>query len=129
MNTLTRNIAVHYTCPEIESQNWEIRALSQDAVSIFGRVRLRRLLECTSIGVVFHLHTSDEQRRQGIASAMLDKLESHAVAHDISLLIATVKIDNMASPGLFDKRNYARLLTWRNPVTGSDLILFAKTLK
>lgn len=122
------NLTTIYRPQEIGAETWEVRAMSPDASEVIGRVRLRRLYECSCIGVMFNLATSEAYRRQGIGKALLARLDAEALKHSMSLLIATVRTDNTASRSLLLQSGYVEQTCWHNPISGADLLLYVRRL-
>lgn len=120
------SIETRYIPGPIDCDLWELRY--GELPSVDSRVRLRRLSECTCIGVVFALHTQEHARRKGYARILLTSVETHAREHGITLLACTVVDSNQASLRLFESLGYGRVVSWFNPATGHKLVLFTKAV-
>lgn len=104
----------------------ESRAIIDD--NLAALVRYRILSECRCVVVVFNLQTAEQYRRQGLARALLQHVEEGSRKLDVSLLFATVRVDNLPSTRLCQSLGYYPAACWNNPRTGSDLILYLKPL-
>ena len=110
------------------SECWQVRAVL-DTGAIVASVKMRTLTECSCVGVVFHLETRVEYRRQGMAYAMLAELEGTARRENVSLLVLTVRMDNLPCRALIRKAGFYEVCAWNNGRTGNNLVLGRKVLR
>lgn len=123
---MKRPFTIRTYCVE-ESICWHFSAITEDETPI-GSVRLRRLSECTALGLIFALEVNPAHRRKGVAEALEKHLEAHALAHQITQLISTVRRDNFACQLLKQKMGARVASRWHNPRRESNLLLYYKVL-
>lgn len=110
-----------------EPAHMQFRAMS-DSAELMAIVRLRPMLECKTVGVVYGLETFPAYRRQGHGFAVVSAAEEYARKTELGILIATIWTDNLASRSLFQKAGFRALTTWKSLYSGHDLLLYAKEL-
>lgn len=106
---------------------WQVRAQTETG-AVMASVKLRSMLECPCVGIMFHLETLEDYQRKGLAETMLRELESLAISSSISLLIATVRVYNTPCRTLLEKLGWICACQWLNTRTGNDLVLYRKVL-
>ncbi len=93
---------------------------------LLGSVKLRVTFECRCVAVAFHLEVLPEYRRQGVARFLMDALSAHAASLGVSMILATVNEDNIASRSLCQQCGYVITQRFWNPHTGNELLQYVK---
>lgn len=106
---------------------WQFRVQNESG-EVMASISLRCLSECPCVGVMFHLTTLEQYRRQGLAELLEREVETFARRKAIGLLISTVRVYNHPCRALKDKLGYIADCQWNNPRTGNDLVLYRKVL-
>lgn len=73
-------------------------------------------------------HVSVAEPKRGLGGKIVDKAEAKAKEKQAKIIQCTIRSDNEASIALFKSKKYSQGITFYNPTTKNDVLIFQKAM-